>query len=108
MKYIFESDHVKTRSKTDNHSDMMKNGKLKNGGLKNGALNCTLGHSTTSNGKLTNGTMSNGVHSQTPLDDVCSSPRKALFQIGEGIQEKVVALVTSVTTVGKTTSNDNV
>lgn len=103
MKYIFESDRVRTRSKTDNHSDMMKNHKLKNGGLKNGAL-----HSTTSNGKLTNGTMSSGVHSQTPLDDVSSSPCKAFFQIGEEIQEKVVALVTSVTTVSKTTSNDNV
>jgi hypothetical protein len=89
----------------------LPNGTLTHGDLKN-AQNGSVG-----NGHLSNGAVSNGdVHHSTkngdvPVasgDDGLTIAKKALFHIGEGIQEKVTALVNSATMAAMSATNDNV
>ena len=106
----------------------MTNGHLKNGHAQKRALGNGVHRGTVMNGHVHNGTIMNGdVHSGTIMngnvhhgsamngdvpvasgDDGMTKAKKALFHIGEELQEKVTALVNSATMSTKSSANDNV
>jgi hypothetical protein len=94
----------------------LPNGTLTNGDLKNGTVaNGHAQNGSVGNGHLLNGAVSNGGHcrmngevSAASEVDGITIARKALFHIGEGLQEKVTALVNSATMAAKSATNDNV
>lgn len=95
-KYIFENDYVRSSTKTIQNSELfdgtLKNGTLKNGLVKKGSFNHL-----------------NGNLSRVESDpDSMTISRKALFTIGEGLQEKVSALVSSAAMAAKSATLDNV
>ncbi|XP_046864929.1 3-hydroxy-3-methylglutaryl-coenzyme A reductase-like [Xenia sp. Carnegie-2017] len=94
-KYIFENDYVRSSTKTIQNGELfdgtLKNGTLKNGLVKKGSFNYL-----------------NGNLSRVENDpDSMTIARKALFTIGEGLQEKVSALVSSATMAAKSATLDN-
>ncbi|CAB3994563.1 3-hydroxy-3-methylglutaryl-coenzyme A reductase, partial [Paramuricea clavata] len=112
-KYIFDNDYVRTRTRTMNGT--IPNGTLINGDLKNATVaNGHAQNGSVGNGHLQNGAVSNGgygkmngeVSAASEVDGITIA-RKALFHIGEGLQEKVTALVNSATMAAKSATNDN-
>lgn len=76
--------------------------------MADGDLKDGIGQNGTTKGHIQNGDLSNVDVPVASRVDGMTLARKALFQIGEGLQEKVSAFVNSAAMAAKSATSDNV